>query len=747
KRKIMRNDCQHHETQMGIRLESWELDPKWVLYITSPQQSENTTERPLHLLTLSAKTEQGLSELVKNYQEYLTNNDDVEFADICFSGNIGRSHFQHRLSIVVKSTQDAIEKLTHKTDETLCITSLHKDSVFIGTISNKRPKIAFLFSGENHQYINMGWELYQTQPTFKQALDKCNEILKSLINLDLLTFIYPSSASSASSAPSAHISTFAIQYALHKLWTSWGINPDILIADGIGEYVAATVSGVFSLEDGLKLLVSSDKNEFEKIANSINYSFPKIKIFSQITGKLINSEIATSSYWCERISQTVSLDKIKIIDNLKEIDCDICLELGVKSTLSKDSSTEILFLSSLSEGDNKQDWQIMLSSLAQMYVNGVNINWRGFEQDYLRNRVVLPTYPFQRQRYWIEAANHHQLSKINIGNIHPLLGQRIDIANLATIHFENQINQENPVYLQHHQVFDTVIMPFSGYVEMVLAAASNLYGNQINKLLLTDVEIHQALILEKSSTTVQLILTPIFTSNNQEYKFEIFSLKVGWVERSETQQSNNSQIQTQNWILHASGKVSPTNADLAKFDLSRTQTECNQLIEIENFYQSSKEQGINYGKSFQAINQLWNHEQVALAEIVLPQEFINSTAYKLHPILLDASLQVVGSVLPDNQTYLPIGINNFTFSETTSNVLWSYVELDENDNNKKNNNNSSLITAYVQLVEPDGRLVAEIKGLQLKLVDSEFVFNRINQKQSFSDWLYQIEWREQDIIK
>ncbi|MEO0684594.1 MAG: type I polyketide synthase, partial [Cyanobacteria bacterium J06649_11] len=391
------------------------LEDVETLYITSPQQSENTTERPLHLLTLSAKTEQALAELVKNYQEYLTNNGDVSFADICFSGNIGRSHFQHRLSIVVKSTQDAIEKLTNKTDETLCITSLHKDSVFIGTISNKRPKIAFLFSGENNQYINMGWELYQTQPTFKQALDECNEIIKSLINLDLLTLIYPSSASSASSAPSAHISTFAIQYALYKLWTSWGVNPDVLIADGIGEYVAATVSGVFSLEDGLKLVVSSDKNEFEQIANSINYSFPQIQIFSRITGKLIDSEIASATYWCEH-----NLESVKLtggIDNLKDLDCDICLELGAKSTLSEDSSTEILFLSSLSEGDKNQDWQIMLSSLAQMYVNGVNINWRGFEQDYSRNRVLLPTYPFQRQRYWIETANHHKLSKINTENI------------------------------------------------------------------------------------------------------------------------------------------------------------------------------------------------------------------------------------------------------------------------------------------------------------------------------------------
>ncbi|MEO0840291.1 MAG: type I polyketide synthase, partial [Cyanobacteria bacterium J06643_5] len=212
--------------------------------------SRGGEERPLHLLTLSAKTEQALSELVTNYQEYLTNNSDVEFADICFSANIGRSHFQHRLSIVAESTKDALQEL-----ETLCITSLHNGSVFTGIIAtNKRPKIAFLLTGKSNQYINMGWELYQTQPTFRKALDECNEILKSLINLDLLNFIYPSISPSASSASSAHLTIFPIKYALYKLWTSWGVNPDVLIADGIGEYVAAVVAGVFSLEDGLKLV-------------------------------------------------------------------------------------------------------------------------------------------------------------------------------------------------------------------------------------------------------------------------------------------------------------------------------------------------------------------------------------------------------------------------------------------------------------------------------------------------------------
>ena len=106
------------------------------------------------------------------------------------------------------------------------------------------------------------------------------------------------------------------------------------------------------------------------------------------------------------------------------------------------------------DGNNNQDWQVMLSSLAQMYVSGVNIDWQGFEQDDRRNHVLLPTYPFQRQLYSVDVTP--KLSKtINQRNIlHPLLGEKLDLSRSNTIYFQHSLNSNNPAYLQQHQVFD-----------------------------------------------------------------------------------------------------------------------------------------------------------------------------------------------------------------------------------------------------------------------------------------------------
>ncbi|MGK7893141.1 MAG: beta-ketoacyl synthase N-terminal-like domain-containing protein, partial [Xenococcus sp. (in: cyanobacteria)] len=222
-------------------------------------KSEEINERPCHLLTLSAKNESGLRDLVIQYQNYLQSNPNLALGDICYTANTGRSHFQYRLAISAESTDSLQEKLTS-------YLAGQKTSGIVKNTINKgqKNKIAFLFTGQGSQYEGMGQELYQTQPTFRKTLDYCAEILQPYLGVNLINIIYPhvetsNGASLLNQTKYTQPAIFALEYSLAQMWLSWGIKPDLVMGHSVGEYVAATIAEVFSLEDGLKLIAERGK--------------------------------------------------------------------------------------------------------------------------------------------------------------------------------------------------------------------------------------------------------------------------------------------------------------------------------------------------------------------------------------------------------------------------------------------------------------------------------------------------------
>ncbi|MGD1922457.1 MAG: type I polyketide synthase, partial [Pleurocapsa sp.] len=203
-------------------------------------------EEKLHLLTLSAKSEAALQALIKKYREYLNNS--IFLKNICYTSNVGRSHFKHRLAITGHSTDELRQNLAGTYHDT--------------PLQNHHNKTAFLFTGQGSQYVGMGQELYETETVFRENCDRCFQILERYLDTSLKNIIF-SSASSASLASPALNQTqytqpalFTIEYALAQLWMSWGVKPSGVMGHSIGEYVAATVAGVFSLEDALKLVAA-----------------------------------------------------------------------------------------------------------------------------------------------------------------------------------------------------------------------------------------------------------------------------------------------------------------------------------------------------------------------------------------------------------------------------------------------------------------------------------------------------------
>ncbi|MGD1699610.1 acyltransferase domain-containing protein [Dapis sp. BLCC M229] len=437
------------------------------------QQEKIKHKRPLHLLTLSAKTGQELQELRGKYIGYLESASDKKLADICFTTNINCQHFKYRLAIVASSVVEMREKLT----------ALHSESMGVLPNQDKKSKIAFLFAPQGYEYVGMGRQLYQTQPTFRQAFDHCNDILRPYLEKPLLEILYPSEEMEKSTqhlleeTTYTHPALFALEYALFELWKSWGIQPDIVMGYSAGEYFAAYIAGVFSLENCLKIvtersrlmqelprvgavvavkapeqeirtaiapfagsvwinsfnnpknvaisgkseevravsakleaqgfqtkqlnasiafhtpLMASMLGEFERVFQDVSFSPPQIKWVSSMTGKVVTDEVTTPDYWCNQIIEPVEL--FASVDSLKREGVEVFVEIGPRPIVWRLTSqgqldNETLWLPSLSPTET--DWQQMLTSTAKLYLHGVPVDWVGFDRDYNRSPLPLPSY-------------------------------------------------------------------------------------------------------------------------------------------------------------------------------------------------------------------------------------------------------------------------------------------------------------------------------------------------------------------
>ena len=295
-------------------------------------------------------------------------------------------------------------------------------------------------------------------------------------------------------------------------------------------------------------------------------------------------------------------------------DIDICLEIGAKPSLlsigkviDADLIQQPLFLPSLSP--KQDDWQVMLNSLAQLYHQGVKVNWN-LDGKQRRYSLKLPTYPFQRQRYWWEQGKLSANNEFNYHNqLHPLLGDRLNLANSSEIRFQSQINQNNPVYLQDHCLESQVVFPATAYLEMALAAGKQL--SAISNLKLEQFTIHRPLLLSDKAIKLQVLLTP----DDSGYGVQIFS------------------SDRDDFVLQAEVGIRKETVTSKKFSLEELQQQLTLYPQaIADYYQQLSNQGLNYGASFQGIKQIWQGNNQALGQIQLPKTLVNQ-GYQLHPAL------------------------------------------------------------------------------------------------------------------
>ncbi len=223
------------------------LIKEWVRGQGAEVRSEIPMSRPYHILTVSAKNEDALNALASGYAAYLSQDNAPDIADICYTANTGRTHFTHRFAVVGKSKDEI------------------KEGLLKYKIQPPEPRtlnrLAFLFTGQGSQYPGMGKQLYETQPVFRDALDQCNELLRAYLEHSLLEVMGITGGQTATDGlldETAYTqpAIFSLAYSLAELWRSWNIQPSIMAGHSIGEYAAACIAGVFSLDDAIKLVAA-----------------------------------------------------------------------------------------------------------------------------------------------------------------------------------------------------------------------------------------------------------------------------------------------------------------------------------------------------------------------------------------------------------------------------------------------------------------------------------------------------------
>ncbi|MFN8400210.1 MAG: amino acid adenylation domain-containing protein [Anaerolineales bacterium] len=452
--------------------------------IAAPTSSEKM-ERPRHMLALSAKTDSSLLALAEQASAQLEST-QAAVSDFSFTANTTRPHFEHRLAIhasIPAELKAGLDEFVSNTKGTALSTGIAKPGAL--------PKIAFLFTGQGAQYIGMGRGLYETQPVFRTALDQCAEILNSILDRPLLDVMYPQDKNDTLLNQTTYTqpALFAFEYALAMLWRSWGIEPQAVLGHSVGEYVAACIAGVFTLEDGLRLIaerarlmgslpnngtmaavfanaarvadalkpyqtqvsiaalngpdntvISGEKiavqnvlaaltklgisskpltvshafhsplmdsilDDFESAAQWIQFNAPRLSLSSNLSGGILESGATPdASYWRQHIRAEVKF--AEGMQSLAELGIDAFIEIGPNPTLLSMGKrclpdSKAAWLPSLRQGQD--DWQTILDSLGKLYTQGADVNWSAFDEGYPRQKVSLPNYPFDRQRYWFES--------------------------------------------------------------------------------------------------------------------------------------------------------------------------------------------------------------------------------------------------------------------------------------------------------------------------------------------------------
>lgn len=774
-------------------------------------------EREAEIICLSARSRTALQQKARDLVGFLNHEPGFCLPEVSYALSAGRKHFSHRLALSCRDVRSMRQELQEWLDGKNPRSVLNAES-----IDGTARKVAYLFSGQGAQYPGMGKTLYETQPVFRQAVDRCAEILKPLIDRPLGAILFDPEESGRTVHETVYTqpALFAIEYALFEMLRDWGIRPSVVMGHSVGEYVAACVAGVFGLDDGLKLIVARSQlmvertergrmvaifadertatsaiagferelsiaalngpenvvisgrvSAMEKVleelsrksvrytelhvshafhsplmepmlpafyreASKASFSPAGITWISNVDGQPFSQGAAPDAdYWCRHVRQAVRFESS--IRSLVAEGCDCWLEIGPHPVLLSMArqivpDSDALMLPTLRR--QQPDWATLTNSLAGLYSRGWDIKWKAFHAGRSIPAVQLPTYPFEREAFWISAEGKAPsawvLPQVAGPSSHPLLGSRVDIPLSEGIFiWQTSLDLQRCSFLLDHCIQGSAIFPATAYIEMAFAATAETQPHKAYAL--RDLSFHKPLHLTRESRSI----LQLWMRKGPDGSFEtrVFSRNASIDDREDG---------TAAWTLHMTGAMAlraTEHESVEGFDLSSIRSRCQEEVAGTAFYEGQAKRGNQWGPCFQGVHALWRGNGEALSEIRIPPQLYGELGdYLFHPAVADFCGHVLTATLPAEDAgqragaFVGGGIGDVrVYGTPAGRRLWSHARLRQDIQTADN-----VLVGDVRLWDEAGNLVSETLGAQLWYLDRQPSAGAADIRR----WLHEIAW-------
>ncbi|MBB2988763.1 acyl transferase domain-containing protein/NADPH:quinone reductase-like Zn-dependent oxidoreductase/acyl carrier protein [Mycolicibacterium iranicum] len=710
-----------------------------------PGDDEETTEPeaqdpPIHVLPLSARSPEALVSLAQRYENWLTAHPDADLGEVCLTAGTGRSHFEHRAALVVDSlaaARDGLADLAQNRQRPGVVRGEHVH----------RPTTAWLFTGQGSQYPGMARELFDTEPVFAETVTRCADAVEGMLSRPLLDVMFANgrgpSGESLRHTSFAQPALFAVEMGLARLWQSWGLEPDVVLGHSVGQYAAACVAGVFSIEDGARLMAERGRlfgslpdggrmvavftdakrveevaagfprvsvgayngpntvlsgpgedleqivgtfgedgirctwletshafhselldpvlDEFESYAARMEFAAPTLPLVCNRTGAVLTAQTPLDAqYWRRHSRQPVQF--AESVRTVAALGCSVLMEIGPQPVLTGAAvqvwpehlpAPRAIVSLRKSVGDRRQ----ISDALAAAYVGGHRPDFAALHATPGR-RLELPTYPFQRRRFWPKTSGIAM-----DGGVGPaasgILGSAKDLASGDTV-YTSRLSVKSQPWLADHVIYGTVVVPGATYAAMALAAVGTPARAK-------DVFFYEPIILpEKTSREVQLTLHPRETGG--EWTFQVHSRPYG--ERGA------------DWSLNAEGTVvsgAPENTENADDPAPEQSGPVDEAIERLNrmrpqeLFETFADLELAWGPTWSgSLKSLWLGDGEAIGDILVGEELAEQLGTEpMHPVLMDLCTGVAFPAFPAllaaeqgvNDLFLPLRYGQVTLRE------------------------------------------------------------------------------------